>query len=57
MKQWETVYHKLKGSARLENAAKSFFLFVAFSFLYLIRTITVWLKIKACGTKRKSTIN
>lgn len=53
MKQWETVYHKLKGSARLENTAKSFLLFIAFSLLYLIRTITVWLKIKAYGQSEK----
>jgi len=27
MKKWETVYHELKGSARLENTAKSSFLY------------------------------
>ena len=57
MKKWETIYHKLKGSARLENTAKSFLLFILFSFLYLIRTVTFWLKIKAHATKRKSTIS
>jgi len=54
MKQWETVYHELKSSAKLEKTAKSFLVFTAFSFLYLVRTVTVWLKVKAYTSKRKS---